>query len=308
MYNISFPGKTFLIGEYAVLEGAPAVLINTKPRFYFTVTREGKRGNCFHADSPAGQWLKKHPRISESYYIESWDPYAGKGGFGLSGAQFNLVHLLGGVLEGKSINDMDLLKMWKDYRSLDFSGYKPSGADLISQMLGKVCLFTPEPFHANSMDWPFSDLDFFLIKTDMSLNTWEHLSRVKIDNSFSNLSDLTKEALNHIKNSDAKAFVSVLKRYADCLEQQNLVHEKTQEVLDQLKKIKQIVSAKGCGALGSEVIAVFFHPESKETVKKILIGSGSDFPGLSKYFSLDSGECIAADSGHLSQGMMIHSS
>ena len=33
---ISFPGKTFLIGEYAVMKGGSALLVNTSPRFKFS--------------------------------------------------------------------------------------------------------------------------------------------------------------------------------------------------------------------------------------------------------------------------------
>lgn len=30
---LSAPSKTFLVGEYAVLRGGPALLLNTSPRF-----------------------------------------------------------------------------------------------------------------------------------------------------------------------------------------------------------------------------------------------------------------------------------
>ncbi len=303
-YNISFPGKTFLIGEYAVLEKAPAVLVNTKPRFYFFVT-SGKCTNFFHSESPAGQWLKRYPSVSQSYHIESWDPHFGKGGFGLSSAQFNLAYLLWWILKGESPEKINLLKMWEDYGSLKFPGQKPSGVDIISQWMGELCLFTPNPFYACSIQWPFPDLDFFLIRTGIKLSTWEHLNQIQVGKKFSALSDLAEKAFTYVKNSNTEAFVATLKEYANCLEQQNLVHQKTLFFLNEIKKVKLIVAAKGCGALGAEVIAVFFHPKDKQTVRDIL--AQTEF-GKSSHEDNVADENIMADSSHLSQGMMIHQS
>ena len=303
-YNISFPGKTFLIGEYAVLENSSAILVNTKPRFYFFIT-SGECVNFFHPESPAGQWLNKYPQVGQSYHIESWDPYSGKGGLGLSSAQFNLVYLLWWILKGESPEKINLLKMWENYRSLEFSGQKPSGVDIISQWVGKLCLFAPNPFYTCSIQWPFSDLDFFLIRTGIKLNTWEHLNQMQKGTHFSHLSDLAGKAFTYIKNSNKEAFVATLIEYANCLEQQNLVHQKTLFFLNELKKIKLIVAAKGCGALGAEVIAIFFHPKDKETVRAILAQTDFEFKKSSHENNITD-ENIIADSSHLSQGMIIH--
>ena len=37
LFQISCPGKTFLVGEYSALYGAPCLLVSTHPRFYFSV-------------------------------------------------------------------------------------------------------------------------------------------------------------------------------------------------------------------------------------------------------------------------------
>lgn len=262
---ISFPSKTFLIGEYAVLEGAPAVLLNTKPRFNFFIT-EQRGKNCFHPHSPAGQWLNRHPEILKSFCIKYKDPYEGKGGFGFSSAQFNLVYLLGEILKGNTIKNSNLLQMWEVYRGLNFKNQKPSGADIISQWLGDVCLFSFDPFEAHSISWPFFDLDFFLIRTEVKLNTWEHLSKIKGEN-FSELSSIVKEAVVYMDKSDRKGFVSTLDKYTEELEKQGLVHRATRSFLDKVKKIKSVITAKGCGAMGAEVVAVFFDFRDKKEVR-----------------------------------------
>ena len=272
---ISFPSKTFLIGEYAVLEKSPAILVNTNPRFGFEVREDENSNSGFHSDSPAGQWLKKHPQIK--YHIKSHDPHNSRGGFGFSSAQFNLVYLLGKALEeGKTLEEsyiskLNLLKMWTDYRNLDFKGHTPSGADVVSQWIGKMCLFSPAPFHVNALDWPFKDLDFFLIHTGMKFNTWEHLQEIKAGD-FSELADIAKGAVLSIKNKNEKDFISAINEYAVYLEKKSLVHNNTSLLLNRFKEVKSIVAAKGCGAMGAEVVAVFFHPKDQSEVESVLKG------------------------------------
>ena len=263
------------MGEYAVLEGAPAVLVNTKPRFCFKI-RKGKNLNGhFHPDSPAGQWLEQHPQIK--YSITSYDPHSSQGGFGFSSAQFCLVYFLskmldeGRVLKEGQIPEINLLQMWKDYRSLNFNGPPPSGADALSQWVGKVCLFYPEPFNISALDWPFKDLNFFLIRTGVELNTWEHLKEIK-SRGFSELTDIVKRAILNVKSKDAKGFVLALNEYSICLEKKSLVHNNTSLLLNKIKKIKSVIAAKGCGAMGAEVVALFFHPKDQREIESALIG------------------------------------
>ncbi len=321
-YNISFPSKTFLTGEYAVLEGAPAILVNTEPRFQFFVTekagnkeiKQSKEG--FHLQSPAGQWLERYPEISKNYHIEYQDPYFGKGGFGFSSVQFDLVYLLGQLLkmrykkergalkECEVLNsllnqtgfkiiqspkgfflmenedsrgtqeDTSLLKdgffqLWSAYRGLKFKGQKPSGADVVSQWLGGVCLFSFAPFSARSIGWPFPDLDFFLIRTNTKLNTYTHLD-ILSEKKFSDLSGLAKKATACINGWDKVGFISALKEYSICLKKRGLVHEDTLLFLNRIESLKPVVLAKGCGAMGAEVIAVFFDSKDKEILRDLL--------------------------------------
>lgn len=276
------------------MEGAPAVLVNTKPRFCFEV-REGKNFNSsFHPDSPAGQWLKKHPQIK--YHIKSYDPHNSQGGFGFSSTQFCLVYLLskmldeGRVLKEGQIPEINLLRMWKDYRSLNFNGPLPSGADALSQWVGQVCLFSPEPFNISALGWPFKDLNFFLIRTGVELNTWEHLKEIR-NSGFSELTDIVKGALLSVKSKNAKEFILALNEYSACLEKKSLVHNNTSLLLNKMKKIKPVIAAKGCGAMGAEVVAVFFHPKDQREIESALIGYS-----------------IIAHRGDLTCGVNIHKS
>ena len=248
-------------------------MVNTKPRFCFEI-REGQNLNSdFHPQSPAGQWLEQHPQIQ--YNIKPYDPHSFQGGFGFSSAQFNLVYLLSEalkedkVLEAGQIPEVNLLQMWTDYRSLDFKGHTPSGVDVVSQWVGKVCVFSLDPFNVDSLDWPFKDLDFFLVRTGIKLDTWEHLREIKIGG-FSELTDIAKGAILSVKNEDAKEFVLALNEYSACLEKKSLIHKNTSLFLNKLKKVKSIITAKGCGAMGAEVVVVFFDPKDKSEVELAL--------------------------------------
>ena len=312
-HYFSVPSKTFLIGEYAVLKEAPAVLINTPPRFKFyfkekkiaeTISAENlstengpkKKAirtehtkqvdgqgvwknplDCFHPRGGAGKWLKKHPELSKLYRVKVEDPYKGKGGFGFSSAEFLFVYGLSCL---SSHLPWDIHSVWKAYKELEsvegdsaeggsHAKLIPSGADLVSQWVGGLCVFSQKPFSAYSLAWPFKDLDFFLLRTGGTLNTWEHLKNLS-DKIFPPLSLLAKKAQLCIDEVDTKGFVEVLQKYASCLEEQRLVTKDTQKYLDRIKKHKAIVVAKGCGAMGAETVAVFFHPKDKQEVKNFL--------------------------------------
>ncbi len=288
---ISFPSKTFLIGEYAVLEGAPSILINTHPRFWFSIVKKKNNGEgtVFHFDSAAGQWMKKHEEITQNYHIKTIDPHGGKGGFGLSSAQFDLVYLLSLILKKCSLVETDLSQMWRSYRKLQFEGYKPGGADIVSQWVGGVCLFTCEPFSVRSITWPFLHLDFLLVRTGATLKTWEYLTDLSSRGEWPELSRIAREAMNAMDQFDRDAFVSAVKEYSDRLANLRLVHEATNKLLKKIDGISSVIVAKGCGAMGAEVVCVFFDPKNREEIKLAL-----------------KEETIVADSSQLTYGMNEH--
>ena len=77
------PSKTFLVGEYAVLTGGPALVMTTPP--YFSSDSDG-----------------------------FYDPYDGLGGFGASGAKF--------VLSAKNNGMTNPWKVWELYKKQGLSG------------------------------------------------------------------------------------------------------------------------------------------------------------------------------------------
>ena len=278
---ISFPSKTFLIGEYAVMAGAPALLANTWPRFQFHIQHPAKKNHLFHKDSPAGRFMEENKEVFSSVSIQYLKNY--ESGFGLSGAEFNCVYLLKVLLNGGVVEDVSCFDMLEKYLSYSrppsesgnpaitrsaaggkfFSydssksenPYTPSGADLISQWLGKVCIFSSSSL-AESIDWPFKNLSFALIQTGQNFKTWKHLENLKQKN-FSQLNEISLTALEAVRSSSESLFLQSIQDYRNVLEKEGLTHPSTKKILQKLNSHPEVLAAKGCGAMGAEVIAVF---------------------------------------------------
>ena len=425
---VSFPSKTFLIGEYAVLDRAPCVLVNTSPRFEFCIDFSDSRGSLafrspdpsassvsdssggfssesapvfpsshtdpsslagrspvsadspsssaqsssfgsprsftsdlspaslssfvpayqfFHPESPAGCLIKKHQKVFSDVWIACKNPHQGQSGFGLSSAEFNCMYFIFSWKNHQALKNISLKRMWKTYRLLNFkhrpffenslnpscSGFSdslpsqssfvfssiysfllngflicknllrfwkkipyqkaPSGADVVSQWTGDVCLFTLDPFKAESIKWPDWDLDFLILGTGKILNTWEHLRNLK-NQDFSDLKKWAVQAVQAVQNADQKVFIRAIREYSFILDQKGLVDFTVKKMLSQFKKNKNILTAKGCGALGAEALVIFFRKNSKEEVIKFL--QDSEMFGDRK---------VIADSQSLTHGVAV---
>ena len=74
MYQLSCPSKTFLIGEYAVLDGGHGVVVSTGPRFKmkFHEIEEGEESYIkgLSPQGPPMEFLKKHLSLFSHFSIE----------------------------------------------------------------------------------------------------------------------------------------------------------------------------------------------------------------------------------------------
>jgi mevalonate kinase len=119
-FRMSAPSKTFLTGEYAVMVGGPALLLNTGPRFKFSADHTGTSEAVITgipAGSPADTWLKQRAPLLEGWKLSFEDPHGGRGGFGASGAQFLFVHAFTTSLQfSKRIPKFELKSIFNDYQ------------------------------------------------------------------------------------------------------------------------------------------------------------------------------------------------
>ena len=266
--KINVPSKTFLVGEYSVLLGGASLGLATKPCFQLTLN-EGAASETdslpsFHPLSPAGLYFKKHNK-SNTILIE--DPHAGSGGFGRSSAEY-FAAILPDVLNSLSDsteNTLSFHKILAEYKSL----HSGSGMDLAFQYFGQICLAEPSLRLYQTFDWHFQNLDFYIISTHFKVNTHDHLNKLNLD-TLRDLPPLSDKITRVFAENKEFEFLSLMKEWCRVLESHQLTHPNSIIMRMQLEAFESIKLAKPCGALGADVILVFFAKSHKESVKNFL--------------------------------------
>lgn len=253
--KFNIPGKTYLVGEYAVLLGGSALGLATDPSFKLNF--DSDVNFVVHPESPAGRYLQMNHRSNISG--ELIDPYH-LGGFGRSTAEYWSA-VLPDLLRTRS-NLSDILDQYK-------SLHTGSGVDLVFQYLGEVSHVNTFQGVFEKLKWPFKKLDFFIVPTGLKINTHEHLSQLDI-NSLSDLPAISSKVVDAFKSADEEFFIDELSHWTSKLAQLKLTHSNSTELKVKLEKFKQIKLVKPCGALGADVLLVFFDQPDFIAVKNIL--------------------------------------
>lgn len=255
--ELSVPSKTFLVGEYAVLKGAPALIAATQPLFHFRAEKSQVEESCpFHPESPAGRWYRLSEVLLRDWRITFDDPHGGRGGFGASGAQFVFLHALTTYLQAQSLQDA-VADVWQDYRACDRSG--GSGADVVAQTLGGISYFSPEPLEAESYDWPFDETDFAIVRTGDKLATHSHLVNLRLPD-LADLITADHRAVDAFFTANVEAFVSEISNFQRELKKCGLQPQACDEKLEMLNSCPGVLVSKGCGAMGAEtLLAIIDH-------------------------------------------------
>ncbi len=270
----SVPSKTYLMGEYAVLQGRPATVLTHGPRFRLRVSQVAG-GGCagIHPLSPAGRWIRKNAKVFADLSLEFLDPHEGRGGFGASSAQFVLVHTAGKTAEKFFAGAVNPKEIWDDFRSLhEDEIVLPSGGDVVAQTLGGVVNFQIDPWQIKAATWPFPDLTVLVVPTGMKIATHEHLrERLPLSERLLNLAE---QGANAFQSGDGAAFLKLILQYAEELESLRLVADSTRELIAQLSASPEVLAVKGCGAMGADVLAVFVHKKDASLIKQKLNDEG----------------------------------
>ena len=292
--EISCPAKTFLIGEYAVLDGGPAIILNTKPRFTCQFKKNHKSNSIdipsaigIPSESPAGQWIKKNPHDFHCVQMEwTHDPKLLGNGLGFSSAQFNIVYAYSFILRDGHIDHLKPQEIWRSYRNLSFDGFKPSGADIITQWVGGLSIFEQNPLHVETLTSYLPDLECLVLKTGESFDTHKYLKEFEITD-LSDLKQIAQSAITAIKQKKQDPFISAINEYRKTLINKGYVTTKSKELLKEIAKIKAIQAFKTCGAMGAETLVAFYNKSNDLEIREALsfldiVASGTDLTyGLS---------------------------
>ncbi len=282
-----------MAGEYLALLGGPALVLSTEPRFRLQVQRTNvDNKNPFHPESPAGRLWQSDAAFFSQYNLRFQDPYQ-IGGFGASSAQFALLHAFWQLKEdifGETERFFDWHEMLHDYRSLaKGEGFPPSGADVVGVCAGGLTWFDRNNGKLQTFAWPFQEMDFLVAHTGRKLATHEHLKNLTSfsGEAFESAMNLIQQGLIHLKFED---FLLGMKNYRKLLMDQGWVTEFTLETVQKLDKNSKVLFAKGCGAMGSDVILVFCEKCHTKDVRNAL---------------MDLNLQVVADSGQVGQGLQI---
>lgn len=257
--KLEVPGKTFLVGEYSVLLGGASLGLATKPCFEIGFGSDYNQNDSasFHPESPAGLYLKKHSR---SLTVSIKDPYS-QGGFGRSTAEY-----WAAVVPDLIKTNKNFYEIFDEYKSL----HRGSGIDLAFQYFGNVCLADPLLHFYQTFNWHFENLDFYILSTGFKVPTHEHLKTLDLK-SLHELPALSNRITQIYAENKEFEFLSLMKQWCALLEKHQLTHPNSLAMKTQLESFESIKLAKPCGALGADVIIVFFAKTHKLSVKNYLV-------------------------------------
>ncbi len=252
MKYIYIPSKTFLLGEYLALKGGPAILALTTPSFSVDESKH------LHPDCMAARyWFSKTQKKCD------WglkDPYLGKGGLGASSAEFLLAYA---QLEGHFENRQHLYETYLAFSDVN-AAQKPSGYDVIAQTSQGLSVVEASPLRCKSFAWPFDDIGFILIHTGQKLKTHSHLQETLHILNWKKMALASEQAIFGLEHQNADAFIDAIRLFGDSLDESGFVALHTQQILETIKK-EHILAAKGCGAMGADVILVLVE-KSRQSI------------------------------------------
>ncbi len=281
----SAPSKTFLVGEYAVLQSGSALILNTHPCFTLNIQQSTYLDDSappslvgIHPDSPAGQLITMQAHYFNGQQISFHTPHMKQGGFGASSAQFAM---LWRHLHPHKVLSIPSLRSY--YQSCHSNQTTlPSGADVIAQLVGHISYYQPEQREGDipqctQHTWPFPNLCYSLLKTATKVNTHQHLAQL-LTYDFSILSMLASQSIQHFLNKDAMSFAVSINRYQQQLRKQQLLHPKTQQLIQEIQDHCDITAIKGCGALGADVLLVLLTNQQRDAFQQCI----QDMPELTE--------------------------
>lgn len=254
---VSIPGKVFLMGEYAALEGAPVLLTTVSPRFSLTPSNESL---AFHPESPAG-------KLRSSFAGAFSDPYFGRGGFGASTAQFALLSYTQGM--------RDPVAVWEKYRALTAADGNPSGADLIAQWSGGTVVWDRRKKSIRKLEIP-SHFRFLLFSAShlegRKTKTHEHLKSLAPAD-LSKLEYPLLSAIEAFETGSLHEFALAMHTYAEVLSKMGLEHPDACADRKALVRVPGVISVKGCGARLSDAVLVLL---SRDADSRAVIRAAED--------------------------------
>lgn len=257
--RFSIPSKAFILGEYAVLKGAPALVATFAPRFEM-----GRSGGVELATIPEAAPVR---RLIEAHHgaellsAHYRDPHGGSGGFGGSTAEFALAYA---ALNGTNAS---VSKLWEEYLQIQ---PQASGADLAAQWSGGAVIAHPIEKTVEKIDVRKLLRGFFVFsashQSGRKVKTHEHLELLKrADLEKLAQSEVLATGISAARNGSFSEFARSVNEYARLLRSMGLELPQTTEDRAALSDVSGVSAVKGTGAMQADALVVFGDPVADQT-------------------------------------------
>jgi mevalonate kinase len=280
--KLSVGSKVFIMGEYLALSGGPAVLAAFDPRFQLSVEKGTGLYRNISIEGPGGIFINKNKSFFSQYNLDFFDPFNGRGGWGASSAQYAMLAAFyygQDSIQSDAQMNLDLQKIDKSYleiTSQNINGMPPSGMDVIAQLRGGLVFIDRNKGRIDNIVWPFSDVSFLMFATGVKVPTHLHLSTLcELPNS--ELLESVQKFNEAVMNIDKKSMVESINEFRKILYENNLEAPTTSALINKLKPLNGVLAAKGCGAMGADVIMLLVDKSEQNTIASTLSLQGLDF-------------------------------
>lgn len=213
----------------------------------------------FNVASPAAQIAKKL-RFDPSTVLFT-DPHQGQGGFGGSSAEFLAV-----IAQDQTKTSFKEAECWKA-RDMYLSVASGSGVDVLVQAFGSgeenlLVAVDLEGKKLKPMNIPSLNAELKLFRTGQKLATHEHLKKVEPPHP-DDLAPLVHKAEGAFFKKDKKLFAEAMNGYGTAMAAAGLLAAHSAAAVKDAMEIPGLLAAKGCGAMGADVIALLHEPGSE---------------------------------------------
>ncbi len=263
----SLPGKTFILGEYAVLAGLPALVAAVGPRFRVQLNSSDSLSSEWPSGAPISRLLKwSQDQGFPKFKFDFSDPFDGAGGFGASTAQFALAYQA--IARFQSRDVVSWREVWTLYRELMSSdALLPSGADLVAQWEGGVVFFDPTKMTCENFGQSFDWSQFLVFSAThqpgRKVPTHDHLRQLSLEGFprsrpqlISEFETLLRQGEAAIRDQDAVILGQAMSDYGSILCREGWELKATTEDRLAIAQHPDVLGVKGTGALQSDALIV----------------------------------------------------
>jgi hypothetical protein len=244
---IKIPSKTFLLGEYSVLVGGSAIVINTSPNFLFQKKQSDNQSikEWVSPKSAAGVF-QNNIKIEQIFNIQ--DPHWPSGGFGRSSAEF--------IAAAESVCHLEPWKTFDEY--IKIVSDSASGVDVLSQCLGGIVYIDKLARESQNLTWSFNNIDFAILKTPFKIQTHEHLKNLQKDK-FKSQNILVEIVRSSFISGSQEQFLCGLNDFISWQMSMGFIEKNAAELKLKIEQLNLFKIVKPCGALGADTILVIFE-------------------------------------------------